>query len=117
MWCKLGAGSRGLSALVFSVWLAGCHDCEEETAAAEQFLTTPANLSCQTDADCTVVSTGCGRPPSSSSGQAVLNRTAAASDRWKLLQSNLSNCEDTCLQSAILVNSSCSSGVCGIKQY
>jgi hypothetical protein len=107
---------RGLwvmAALTLCAWLTACGDCEDETAAAQQFLTTPSNLVCQSDADCKVVLTGCTHPARGFCGQATLNQTAAASSRWKTLQTHLNDCDNECINCAALLEAHCASGFCG----
>jgi len=103
----------GAVAIALSVWLPACGDCEDETAVAEKFLETPTNLSCQSNADCEVVSTGCGHPARSSCGQAQLNHPAAASSQWKRLQADLVNCDNKCEQCGAALLPTCSNGLCG----
>ncbi|HET7539195.1 MAG TPA: hypothetical protein VFK05_04965 [Polyangiaceae bacterium] len=104
---------RTMAAVLLSAWLSGCGDCEDETAAAAHFLAAPANISCQSDADCEVVSTGCGHPARSLCSQAQLNHVAAASDGWKALQDALRDCDDSCSRCFALVTAKCTSGFCG----
>ncbi|HEY3252383.1 MAG TPA: hypothetical protein VGJ91_00490 [Polyangiaceae bacterium] len=112
---RRGAARAALAALVFAAGLvsACASDCKDETEAAQQFLTTATNLSCQADADCVVVSTGCGHPARATCGQAQLNRTAAASGYWKKLQSALTDCESDCAQCLVGLVPACGSGFCG----
>lgn len=93
--------------------LSGCGDCSDEAKAASAFLEDRANLTCQTDADCVVVSTGCARPARSLCGQAALSKAAANSEKWQHLQSDLTNCESNCDVCAAALLPKCSEGFCG----
>ena len=110
---EVRAGLPAMAALAVAAGLTACGNCDDETAAAEQFLSTPSNLTCQSDADCEVVSTGCTHPARSLCGQALLNHTAAASDHWKALQPDLVDCDNKCEQCAAGLLVKCSSGFCG----
>src|SRR5215204_4495355 len=78
--------------------LVGCSNCSDEVDAANQFLEEPANLACQSDSDCAVVSTGCGEPARAFCGQAPLNVEAAASGRWQRISEGLVECDSSCTQ-------------------
>ena len=107
---RLGA----LTALAISTLLTACAgDCDDETEAAQRFLSNSTNLSCQSDSDCDVVSTGCGHPARSICGQAQLNHTAAASAAWKVLQDDLTDCSNKCTNCLAAVTPACRDGFCG----
>jgi len=93
--------------------LGGCGDCADEVAAANDFLETPEHLACQSDDDCTVVSTGCGEPRRSFCGQATLNRSSAESAEWKRISEGLADCESQCSQCDGALLAECSQGFCG----
>jgi hypothetical protein len=103
-----------LTALAVSTLLTACSgNCDDETEAAQQFLSKATNLSCVSDSDCEVVSTGCGHPARSLCGQAQLNHTAAASTAWKVLQDELTDCSNECVNCAARVTPVCRDGFCG----
>jgi len=103
-----------LTALAVSTLLTACvGNCDDETAAAQKFLSKATNLSCQSDSDCEVVSTGCGNPARSFCGQAQLNHAAATSASWKVLQNNLTDCSNECVSCAAGVTPACRDGFCG----
>ena len=92
---------------------AGCGDCSDEVAAANEFLEQPTNLTCQSDQDCAVVSTGCAEPERGLCGQAPLNRAAASSQKWKRISDALDDCDSSCAQCDALLTPHCSDGFCG----
>jgi hypothetical protein len=77
-------------ALTFSL-LPGCGDCENEQATAREFIET--HQSCEVDADCVVVSTGCFTIPSGLCAQAIMSREASRSVEWSEIQGDLFDCE------------------------
>ena len=93
--------------------LAGCGNCSDEVAAANEFLEEPANLACQSDEDCEVAFTGCAEPSRASCGQAPLNRAAASSQKWRRLSDALEECDDSCAQCDGLLTPRCLDGFCG----
>jgi len=93
--------------------LAACGDCSDEIDAARSFLDTPANLSCQTDADCVVVSTGCETFARGICAQSQLNRGAAVSAKWQRLSQGLKDCTNECAQCAAALIVKCNGGFCG----
>jgi hypothetical protein len=93
--------------------LSGCGDCSDEVEAANKFLEDPANLVCQSNEDCTVVSTGCAEPRRASCGQASLSRAAAASAKWQQVEEDLVDCDNSCAQCDALLLPTCTSGLCG----
>lgn len=105
--CFLGAIS------VVVVVLAGCGNCSDEIAEANQFLAEPANLACQSKEDCAVVSTGCADVSRAFCGQASLNREAAASKKWQQISNGLTECDSSCAQCGALLVPTCSQGSCG----
>ena len=117
IWGDAGRGARrALSAgVAVGLLVAGCTgDCSDEIAEGQRFLDDPANLACQSNADCEVVFTGCHTYERGLCGQVQLNRTAAASARWKTIQNNLDDCEMTgCGQCAAALGVGCSEGFCG----
>ncbi len=80
-------------ALTFSL-LPGCGDCENEQATAREFIET--HQSCEVDADCVVVSTGCFTIPSGLCAQAIMSREASRSVEWSEIQGDLFHCENEC---------------------
>lgn len=106
---------RWVVALPLAAALAGCGDCSDEVDAANQFLETPANLACQSDDDCAVVMTGCAEPSRALCGQAPLNQSAAASDRWKHIHQALADCDSNCAVCDALLLPKCTDGFCGGK--
>ncbi len=110
---RIASQFGALTALAVSALLNGCGNCDDETEAAQQFLTEPKNLSCLSDSDCEVVSTGCGHPARSICGQAQLNHAAATSPHWKVLQDDLTGCSNTCSQCLVAVIPACRGGFCG----
>ena len=105
----------GVSWLGASALLVGCADCSDESAAANEFLSAPLNLACQSDEDCMVVSVACADVSRSFCGQAQLNREAAESSKWKALSKDLEDCESgPCTQClAALLPSCAADGFCG----
>ena len=110
---RVAARFGALTALAVSALLSACGNCDDETEAAQQFLTATTNLSCVSDSDCVVVSTGCGEPARSTCGQAQLNHAAAANAYWKALQAELTDCSNSCTRCAIGVIPVCRDGFCG----
>jgi hypothetical protein len=97
--------------------LVGCGDCTDEFEAARAFLEEPANLTCQSDDDCVVVSTGCHTIPRGVCGQAQVARRAAESERWSELSAELRDCESgSCAQCLALLGPRCLDGMCGGPQ-
>ncbi len=99
------------SVAVIAGALTGCGDCSEETKTAQKFLDDPANRTCKVDADCSVVGTGC-----SGIGfcaQAELNRQVAASQTWKNISDDLTNCDNSCAVCDALLIARCTEGLCG----
>jgi hypothetical protein len=94
--------------------LTACGDCSDETAAAERFIDKAENRTCQTDADCTVVDTGCNDVSRGLCGQAPLSRAAVATEAWQKLSHDLQDCDDGhCLRCDALLLPSCTTGLCG----
>jgi len=108
-WRVLGAG------VALGLLVGGCTgDCSDEIAEGQKFLDEPANLACESDADCEVVSTGCHTYAHGICGQAQVSRTAAASARWKTIQDNLDDCGITgCAQCDAALIPHCVEGSCG----
>ncbi|MES1178163.1 MAG: hypothetical protein ABUL62_27815 [Myxococcales bacterium] len=94
--------------------LQGCNsDCGGEYERARQFVENPANLSCQTDNDCVVVGTGCQQFQRGVCNQIGLNRSAAASSKWRQLNQELSDCQgDDCTHCAAALILHCNQGQC-----
>jgi hypothetical protein len=86
--------------------LPGCSDCENEQATAREFIET--HQSCEVDADCVVVSTGCFTIPSGVCGQAIMSREASRSVEWIEMQGDLLDCEEEC----VMCNGGLSAGPC-----
>jgi hypothetical protein len=94
--------------------LVACGDCEDEVEAAQAFLDNPANLACQSDEDCAVVSTGCHTFSRGICAQAHLGQTAAASQQWSELKDALDDCDSgTCTQCLAELLARCTDGLCG----
>jgi hypothetical protein len=93
--------------------LPACGDCEHEQSAVRQFIET--HQSCEVDADCVVVTTGCFTIPSGLCGQAIMSREASETVEWAELQRDLFDCsEDPCaVCNAALSPGSCLEGSCG----
>ena len=109
-----GAGGVGLG-LLLALLVGGCtNDCSDEIAEGQKFLDDPANLTCQSNADCEVVSTGCHTYAHGICGQAQVNRTAAATAKWKAIQAGLDDCGMTsCGQCAAALVAQCANLQCG----
>jgi hypothetical protein len=75
--------------------LPGCGDCENEQAAARQFIET--HQSCEVDEDCVVVGTGCFTIPSGLCSQAIMSREASRSVEWSEIHGDLLDCENECV--------------------
>jgi hypothetical protein len=89
-----GAGGAVGLGLALALLVGGCgDDCSDAIAAGKEFLDDPANLTCQSNEDCQVVSTGCHTYARGICGQAQLNRDAAASSKWKTIQAGLDDCD------------------------
>jgi hypothetical protein len=109
---------RLLGALLLAACAAGCAgDCTDEIEAASAFLDKPANLTCQSNDDCVVVSTPCHTFERGLCGQVQLNRQAASSEEWSTLSGDLRDCESgSCVQCTALLIRSCIDGICGGSQ-
>lgn len=92
--------------------LLGCGNCEQTAEDVRAFLEDPANLTCQTDNDCVVVSTQCSGI--GFCGQATLSRTASTSKGWRDLSDELEACNDDCSVCTALLLPHCGEGgLCG----
>ncbi|RYZ08257.1 MAG: hypothetical protein EOO73_09350 [Myxococcales bacterium] len=109
-WGLIHAGA----ALLFGGACWGCSsDCEDEIAAAQAFLSSEANLACESDADCVVVSTGCHTFEGGVCSQAYLSRRAANGTQWASITADLEECEGDCtVCDAALAPAQCVSGRC-----
>jgi hypothetical protein len=108
----LGAVLLGASAAVCA-----CGDCADEIEAAQAFLDNPANLTCQSNEDCVVVSTGCQPVERGPCGQAQLSRQAASSEEWSKLSGDLRDCDSgSCAQCLLPLTPGCKDGMCGGPQ-
>ena len=110
---------RLLGALLLGASATGCAggDCKDELEAANAFLDKPANLACQSNEDCVVVSTGCQTVARGLCGQAQLSRQAASSKEWSKLSGALRDCESgSCAQCDAALVPSCTDGMCGGPQ-
>jgi hypothetical protein len=88
-------------------------NCTEHVAAANVFIEHEDNLSCRTDADCVVESTGCAPVKGAYCAQIGLKREAAESAAWQELSGQLDACaEDDCAVCGALLLPSCSNGLC-----
>jgi hypothetical protein len=108
-----GLGPSMCTLVALGLVVAGCGDCSEEMDAAEAFLSDRENLVCTTNADCVVVSTGCYTARRGLCEQAQLSRDAAATSRWKRIQSDLESCEDSCDRCGAALAANCTDGFCG----
>jgi hypothetical protein len=104
--------------LIIGTWLmagalVGCSNCSDEVDAANAFLEDPANLVCQSDGDCAVVSTGCAGPARAVCGQAPLNAEAAASGKWQRISEGLAECDNSCAVCELALQPECAQGFCG----
>ncbi len=86
------------SSLIFlAAMTAGCsNDCSDEIETGERFLSAAANLSCGSDTDCVVVTTGCHTFAGGFCSQSYLSRTAANSAEWSSIKGDLDDCENDC---------------------
>jgi hypothetical protein len=93
----------------------GCQDdCKDEGDAMQAFLVEPSHLSCASNDDCTVVTSGCAEVPRAFCGQVQLNKTAAASNSWKNLRSAADDCAgDKCAVCDAALLPGCKEGFCG----
>jgi hypothetical protein len=103
--------------LLLGVALVACQDdCMDEKKAMESFLVEPAHLTCESNEDCTVVTSGC-LPvdvPGALCGQAHLNKSAAASSEWKRLLSTADDCwGQSCVTCTAALTPGCRDGFCG----
>ena len=104
----------GLGALLAVSTLLGCKDdCADAVAAAEKFLGDPQNLTCESNEDCTVVSTGCAPVADAFCGQSPLSKRAAASAAWSQIQKDLQSCGTSCAICTAALTPGCSAGTCG----
>jgi hypothetical protein len=92
-----------------------CDECAEPIDEAGSFLERPSNLFCQSDAECTGVSTGCHTFSRGLCGQAQLNVNAAMTPEWKRLSEGLNSCDRSCNQCLAAISPHCSDGFCGGK--
>lgn len=115
---ELGHVKRLLGTLLLGASAAGCAgDCVDEIDAANAFLDKPANLTCQSNEDCVVVSTGCQTVARGLCGQAQLSRQAASSKEWSKLSGDLRDCHSgDCIQCAAALTPRCVDGTCGGPQ-
>jgi hypothetical protein len=91
----------------------GCADgCDQETIdRAVAFI--EANQSCETDADCVVVSDSCGELPGGYCGQLSINRAGSESAKWRSLSRELSDCApDSCAVCAAALVPTCTDNLC-----
>lgn len=107
----------GVVLLGASTAVCACGDCTDELEAANAFLDEPANLTCESNEDCVVVSTGCFTAARGLCGQAHLSRQAASSKEWSKISDDLRDCESgSCAQCAAALLPSCTFGMCGGPQ-
>lgn len=102
-----------LSLASSAVLLQGCASgCDQATLdRAVAFLDT--HQTCETDADCVVVSDQCGELPGGYCGQLAMNRTGSESAEWKALTKELSDCAaDSCSACLAALVPSCTDNVC-----
>jgi len=86
--------------------------CPEDTIdQAVRYL--KAHQSCETDADCVIVSDYCETLPSGTCGQLIVSRDGAASADWKSLDARLRACAPgDCIVCNAAVIPACSNGSC-----
>lgn len=91
--------------------IAGCGNCDEEVAAANEFIA--ANQSCVVDDDCATVTSNCSALEGSFCGQVAVSREASRSLRWRGLRRALAECgPDLCDQCAAELVPACTNGRC-----
>jgi len=93
--------------------LYGCSTCDAESIdRAVAFI--DAHQSCETDADCVVVSDMCEEIPGGWCGQIPMNRQGAESSEWRTLADDVQKCgPESCAQCVGALIPSCSNGSCG----
>ena len=103
-----------LLTLVLGATQVGCKDCQDEKDAMEAFLAEPSHLTCESDADCTVVSVGCTQVRGAFCAQMPLNKSAAASSGWKNVRSAAGDCDgESCVICDAALIPECKQGFCG----
>jgi|SRR4051812_46410127 hypothetical protein len=116
---ELASMRSGFQALVLVVIggaaALGCKagQCEPELVdRAEGFL--EAHQSCESDADCVIVSDFCGTLPNGYCGQLVMNREGKASAEWTDISDALNDCAPTeCTVCLAARGVGCKDGSCG----
>lgn len=98
-------------ALALGLSFVACGDCAEEIDEARVFL--EQHRSCQIDADCVAVSTGCHTFANGLCAQAPVNRSAAATTQWQRLRRALERCERECDICTAALVPQCTGGFCG----
>jgi hypothetical protein len=100
--------------LAAAVGATGCRSsCDQETVDRAVAIL-EANQSCETDADCRVVSDFCEELPGGWCGQLVMNRQGVESAEWKAVSAELKDCGPSeCTQCLGALVPTCSNGSCG----
>jgi hypothetical protein len=108
-WMKLMA----LAAVALAVTGCESDSCDEALIdRAGAFV--DAHQSCETDADCTVVSDYCGEVPGGYCGQLPMSLEGAESAEWKELERALSGCApSSCAVCGAALVPTCKEGSCG----
>ena len=113
---------NGMTRWVGHVWvgivvvaLSGCSDevCSEDTVdRAVAFMET--HQSCETDADCVIVSDFCKTLPGGFCGQLTMSRDGEQSAEWRAITAELDECSpEECTQCLAALEPSCFEGSCG----
>lgn len=104
----------GACASLSPLALLSCSDCDFERKRVESFLAKPENLSCHTDADCTVTGVDCLEVKGAFCGQVVLNKRANDSATWRDSRNALKDCVgvDPCTTCDALRVAMCQEGSC-----
>jgi hypothetical protein len=100
--------------LAAAVGVMGCRStCDRDTVDRAAAIL-EANQSCETDADCRVVSDFCEELPGGWCGQLVMNRQGTESAEWKAVSAELKDCGPSeCTQCLGALVPTCSNGSCG----
>ena len=110
-----GLGRKSVTLMLAGLASWSCNtDCEDETAAGQAFLSSKANLACNSDDDCLVVTTGCHTFEGGLCAQSHLSRTAANSAEWASIKGDLDDCVNDCaVCAAALGPAPCVNELCG----
>lgn len=109
-----GLGRKGVMVVLAGLVWSCATDCEDEIAAAQTFLSAKANLACDSDSDCVVVTTGCHTFEGGFCSQSHLSRAAANGAEWASIKRDLDDCESDCaVCDAALAPAKCVDNRCG----